>query len=210
MKGGKSSFDRRTVLKSIGAGAALLSGAGIGSAREQSPIDLDTKAKLMDQYEADSLSNTIVEEYVQAEVDFLAEEGIVEDATLDRLPTDNHIEEREALNVEEDREGFAVTAVKTEGEATAHIAVKFTEGEHDIAVYSQPERDNSYAIVEDGSGEKTVFEASSGRIMDQECNTSYSCGEECNMYHQNYSIETVCCYSDISYDCYTESKTCPC
>ena len=204
MEDKESSMDRRSVLKSVGAGAALLSGTGISSATERSTIDLDTKAELMSRYETDSLTDETVESHLQSELDFLAAEGVVDEATLDSLPTDTHIEEREGLNVKEDREGFAVTAVENDGEATAHIAVKFTEGEHDIAVYSQPERDDSYAIVEDGSGEKAVFEASSGRVMDQECNTNYSCGEKCNLYHQRYEITTVCCYSDVSYGCYDE------
>ncbi len=206
----ESKMDRRSVLKSIGTGAALLSATGISSAAERSTIDLDTKAELVGRYEADSLTDETVESHLQSELDFLAAEGVVDEATLDRLPTNTHIEEREGLRADEDREGFAITAVEGEGDPTAHVAVKFTDGEDDIALYSQPERDESYAIVQDSSGEKAIYKASSGRVFDSGCDGNCKCGEECNMYHQKYEIHTLCCYDDHGYGCTIEDKECIC
>ena len=66
MEDKESSMDRRSVLKSVGAGAALLSGTGISSATERSTIDLDTKAELMSRYETDSLTDETVESHLQS------------------------------------------------------------------------------------------------------------------------------------------------
>lgn len=202
-----NSISRRRVLEGLGTGAAALGTIGSASARQSNELESATRRSLARRYESPSLSRTLVADHGRETLEMLAEHGYLEDASVDRLPLDTHFEERTAIRPESPRNGFAVTAIEADGVATAHITVSFATESHDVALYVQPERGTSYAVVVEESGREVFVHPEATEPMDDDCSYNYTCGDVCDSYGRQWNIEEKCC---PGLGCETTGRTCSC
>lgn len=199
-------FDRRTVLKSIG--TAALAAGGLGAAGG-SAAAIETQGRLADAYadedrllaaferHGDGLRRTLVEagfvdaEFEYADLDFEVEGGV---ASLEPTSADGLAE---------------VTAMEERGTTTALGIVSTSSDTHEISLYVQPQRDETYAFVESkGGGEE--FVASRDGVEPQNCvYTTCDFSESCPSTDYNITKE-IHCAAPLCDRCWVYSTSCGC
>lgn len=92
----------------------------------------------------------------------LSDRDYLEAAKLDYFPTDAISQSPTVISPSEWIEGSAVDAVEFGGEETAIISTSANVLGHSISVYVQPERDHSYALIEDPDGDSEIVYSSGG------------------------------------------------
>ncbi len=133
---------RRTVLKTVGAGAALGTGAlAGGTAGARRPPVLDRKkAQFAD---ATRARWTLAVEGGDV-LDELAARGYLDAASLDEFATDEVLAPR-AFGARD--AGLHVGAFEVGGEQTAHLVATTRTDAHEVALVVQPHRDHAFARV---------------------------------------------------------------
>lgn len=197
-------FDRRSVLKTIGATAAV--GGGLG-AITGNVAATETEGRLERAYHDELRLRVAFERHGAGLRETLVEAGFVDESfdfgtvEFELDPTVNGAEP-----ASEDRLA-GVTAVEREGVPTALGAVSTSSDTHDIALFVQPERDEAYATVEPKDGDErfvvTESDVSPSACVYSEC-TSDCCGEG-EAYREHYE-----CYDTDCRECYVTGKSCNC
>jgi hypothetical protein len=205
VSGDSNRLDRRNVLKTIGSAAI----AGIGlTATDGSAGAFDTPHRLGRAYSDERRLSIALQQHAGGVRQTLVDEEIVaEDFDFGALD----FEIDESVNGLEARTGdhsAAVTAHSVDRTMTAIGVVKTSTDTHDIRLYVQPERDESYAIVESKDGDEQ-FIATESDLEDTECQWSEctdSCCKEDHVYEEQWN-----CTVDSSgscTDCYIEDTVC--
>lgn len=214
MSNDSGSFDRRTVLQTIGATALL----GVGTvAASGSESTIEVKRRLTAAYADEDRLRAALAEHAGAVVATLREEGFL-GAGFDVA----------ALNLELDPDagGVAptaadgragVSAVVRDGTATALGMVSTSSEDHDVSLYVQPQREEAYAFVEPkGGGDRLVVTAGDVEPL----GWSYTSCEGCCMTETVTKVTWNCTDACRVYDtdcgcscgCYSPScdKQCGC
>lgn len=218
-----TSFDRRTVLKSIGTTAVVSS--GLLAASSSAAAEVREKRDLIGQYHDPHSLRSAFDRHGGELRDRLVAEGFVtEDFDFQSLDVELDPEVNGVEPVAADARA-GVTAITRDGTTTALAAVSASSATHEIALFVQPERDEAYALVEPKDGGDRVFVSESevrpegclgSRCTDSWCDSpcyqtqeELSCDENC----ENCSvIGTNCtcrgCACDDRQWCTTECSYC--
>ncbi|WP_128476676.1 hypothetical protein [Halorussus pelagicus] len=196
-------MSRRTVLKGIGAGAAIgMSGLGSASATTGETNDVERSIEMRRAAETFATDDAIQQalagygESIKAQ---LEAEGISTD--LDAADFD----EVRSFPDEED------------GVATAHIVAEREDADREIEVHVLPQADRSFAVEKTDSGNRHFEDGDVQPMID--CSTNTYCDGYCQCMaptpdcskncHAGFEIEERCClYADGSYDCETLNQDC--
>jgi len=199
------SFDRRSVLKTIGgaaAGGMALAATGTASAE---------RAELEQEY-ADSTS--LREAFREHAADLpaaLAEAGVVT-GEFGFGDLDVEIEESATRVQPTDADGRAgVTVVQANGPRTALGMISTSTDAHEVTLYVQPQRERSYAIVEPTEDGDDFVVHDDGEVEPLQCLYEECTCEYC--YHPDgfgYNVlEQYRCNINCN-DCVVEGTSCEC
>lgn len=167
-------FDRRSVLKTIGATA--LAGAGLGAV-SGSAAAIESKRQLTRGYHDEFRLRTAFEQHGAGLRETLLDAGFVAE-DFDFRSVDFELDaDVTGLEPSSDDRRAGVTAVYEEGTMTAFGMVSTSSDTHDISLYVQPERDEAYALVEPKSGDDRFIVTESG-VSPQGCSYQ-TCGSCC-------------------------------
>ena len=201
----EDAFDRRSILKGIGsaaAGGAALAAPGIAAAEEP---------ELERRYADEAGLREAFREHAADLPAALAEAGVVSDAfDFDRL----------AFEVDPDATGMqptdpdgraGVTVTRALGPRSALGMISTSTDAHDISLYVQPQRDESYAVVEPKDDGDRFIVTDEGDVTTTGC-AGYTCTcERC--YNPNGVMYYVEEYYECNYDCtdcWVEDTSCEC
>lgn len=203
MRDNDKQFDRRSVLKTIGATAMVGAGLGAtsGSAAARAPDDElarayadETRLRFAFAQHGEGLRQRLVEAGFVAEgFDFGSLRFEIDERVTGLEPT---AENRLA----------GVMATVGEGTPTAVGMASTTSDTHEIALFVQPERDEAYALVEPkGGGDRLVV--TENEVSPRGC-TGKTCTDSCCGDGIAYE-ETYECNSDCT-DCWVTDRSCGC
>lgn len=170
-----SEFDRRSVLKTIGATA--FAGAGLGAATGSASA-VESKRRLTRGYRDEFRLRTAFEQHGAGLRAALVDAGFVAD-DFDFGSVDFELDANvTGLEPTSDDRRAGVTAVYEDGTPTAFGMVSTSSDAHEISLYVQPERDEAYALVEPKAGDDRFIVLESG-VTPQGCSYQ-SCGSCCD------------------------------
>lgn len=199
------SFDRRHILKAIGgaaAGGASLAASGVASA-ERSELEkrYDDRASLLDafrEHAADLPAALADAGVVDEEFDFERLDVEVDPAATKVRPTDD-----------DGRAGVTVTQAR--GPRSALGMISTSTDDHGITLYVQPQRDESYAVVEPEGDEDDFAVRDDGDVTVLQCMGSECTCERC--YNPNgvgyYLLEELTCDVNCR-NCVVTGTSCEC
>lgn len=201
----ENTFDRRNVLKHIGgaaAGSLAVASSGLASAEN---------AELEERYAGREGLLDAFGEHAADLPPALAEAGVVsEEFDFDRL--DFEVDPDATKMKPTDADGRAgVTVVRGSGTPTALGMVSTSADDHEISLYVQPQRGESYAFVEPkGDGDRFV-------VTDDDEVTTLGCTYKSCTCERCYNPQGVMWYYEEEYhcntsctDCWVEGKECTC
>lgn len=167
------SFDRRSVLKSIGAaaaGGAVLAGSGVASAeRPDLERQYADRASLLGAFREHAAGLPAA----LAEADVVSEEFDFGRLDVELDPDATRVQPTDA----DARAGVTVT--QANGPRSALGMISTSTDDHELTLYVQPQREKSYAIVEpkDGSDDFAVHD--DGEVTPLQCFYSECTCERC-------------------------------
>lgn len=235
MEKNNDGIDRRSVLRGIGTTAMSVSFVGTATAESRrdvesagtdpfhdfaagvsTDVDEATQADLVDRYADPESVKAAFRGDADPILEALVAEEYLESATLSafefgEVRTDEYLAPTDAAT------GVGVMAIEHDEEgASAYLMATTDSADHRVALYRQPELDNTYAVVESEEGEQTFV-----HDLDGDVSISADCGWEhvtcytnsiCSTYpttcteHQRY-----CCYGpDYSQECSSDRYVCEC
>lgn len=195
-------LDRRTVLKSIGATAAL--GTGFASTTGSAAATDPKKRRLADEYrDGQNLISAFERHGGDLRATLVAEGFVGEDFSFQSLDIELDSEVNEVEPTDHDTL-TGVTAITEEGTTTAFASVSASSETHELALFVQPERDKAYALVEPKSGGDRLLVSESDvsptgcireSCSDQTCDTCYNLAKtyECDSYCENCELTGTSC-----------------
>lgn len=228
-------LDRRSVLRGMGTAAMSVSFFGTATAKsardvesgETDPfhdfaadvstdVDASTQADLVARYGDPESAKAAFRGDADPILRTLADEGVIESATLSAFGFDD-VSEDALLTPTDAASGAGVTAIEHDEEgATAHLMATTASEDHRVALYRQPEFDNTYAKVETDDGGFYVHDVGDDVTISQDCGwEGISCTNEiCQTGDPSSCMEEqrYCCYGPNyeDRDCTDTRYACSC
>lgn len=194
---------RRTVLKAVGAGAAVGVGVGTtGSATAQSTELTSEQQELKSSYRDAQTVRAAFHDTADELLDTLAERGFLDHGVAGELPLDNFQMPAEYA----DADGVHVTALRENGVDTAHIVVSMEAEHHEVEIVVQPELDRAYARTIPNDGDSTLVASTDDVTPDKFCWDESECRAECCVVDGDCratNYERECCDYAGSINCQT-------
>lgn len=236
MSGNNNDINRRSILKGIGTTAALsVSFVGSSTAKVREPaeaatsdafrefasdvstdVDAETHEKLVGKYRDPATVEAAFRGSVEPILAELADRGYLESASLAPFEFDS-VEEDVLLTPTDAADGAGVTTIEHEEGATAHLMATTRSENHRVAIYRQPELDNTYAMVQGDDGGVFFHDMGSGEVSPAEdcgwealnCTNSW-CDYGDPPYCEEY--QRYCCYGPNyeDKDCNSTRYACSC
>ncbi|WP_135853537.1 hypothetical protein [Halorussus salinus] len=181
-------FDRRSVLRGMGTAAMSVSFFGTATAASARDADADetdpfhdfaadvstdvddpTRTELVGRYaDAESLKAAFRDD-ADPILQTLADEGVLESATLSAFEF-GEVREEDLLVPTDAASGAGVTAIEhADRGVSAHLMATTASEDHRVALYRQPELDNTYAKVETDDGGFYVHDVGDGVTISADC-----------------------------------------
>lgn len=210
-------INRRSVLRGFGAAAMSVSIVGTAAAESaesattvetdafrefasdvSNEVDEETRAELVGRYDD---PESVREEFAAAGpvLEELAARGHLESASLSAFALDE-VEADVALEPSDAATRAGVTAVGHAEGATAHLTATTESADHRVALYRNPELDNTHAFVETDEGRLVVHDMGDDEVT----TTSGDCAWEA-VYCTNDICQTgdpASCTEEQHYCCY--------
>lgn len=202
-------FDRRSVLKTIGATAVV--GAGLGAA-SGTVTALKTKQQLTRSYSDEGRLRTAFQRHGDDLRATLVDEGFVGE-NFDFGSVEFELDaEVTGLEPKADDRLAGVTAIREEGTFTAFGMASTSSDTHEVALFVQPERETAYALVEPKDADDRFIVTDAGVSPTGTCDDT-DCGTCCTENYRtwkNYECDAYCNCSVVETDCGSNCFDCDC
>lgn len=218
---GDRRIERRTVLRSIGVAGGTTSGLSLlgGATAKKSDVDVDEIAKqaeetkerrqsLRKNYDTPGKVRTALKRNAGDLITELVQQGFLNDAGLDALPTENVDLGKTELEPGDSFEGVGVTARLSSDVDTGVVLVSKHTETHHVAIYVHPEAGKAYSYVTPKSGgDATYLNATGGSVevgtMESDCYINYVCADDFCHYDEGVICVTLY-YREEKYQCCPE------
>lgn len=178
MPGSDDQFDRRSVLKILGATAVAGAGLGVASGLGAARTRKDAHARA---YADERRLRTVFAQHGEGLRQTLVDEGVLpRDFDFGSVSFDVDDDVRSLEPVGEDRHA-SVTAHDVRGTRTAILALSKRTDSHDVTLYVQPERDEAYAVVEPQDSDER-FVATEDAVTTADCDFDVCTNSCCDSY----------------------------
>ncbi|WP_152419158.1 hypothetical protein [Natrinema gari] len=156
----KIEASRRKVLRTMGTSGAVATGIAVSSNTVSARSEYESELQKLEQkYDSKQSIQRAIDEHSLATLQLLSKHDIIDKPSSSSLPLGQSINIADVESAQ-NRDGFAVTSIVEDGEATGFIAISHTTDDRDLSLYVQPEREESYAYVRDDEGTK-LFQSKS-------------------------------------------------
>jgi hypothetical protein len=203
----ETSVERRSILKNLGAAGAggIAASSGLAAASSSGRADpADVAKRKRQKYKKSKNAKKAVRKHGMSVLKELHERDFIRNPSVATLALNRFFSDIRGMDAEFEEEGYGLTTFANEGDEflTSLLLISKNTDTHRMALYVQPERQKSYAIVQPDDGDRFMISPSreTVKLQSGSCSDRSYCGATCkcvNSGRQSYSnYVTEECYWD--------------